>query len=170
MKQALTALIVIVCIIAGGFAGHLLKVGPGAVSGASAAATADTAVNEEEAETQAPEKAAPAPSGDVIFYKFSREFVVPILKDGHVVSLVLLHINLEADASISDKLFSMEPKLRDNIMTTLVQLSNDGETFETITNVDSYESLRKMILMNLENVVAEGIYNVLILDMAKQNL
>ncbi len=112
-----------------------------------------------------------AASGDAnIYFKFTREFIVPLMKEGQVDALIIININLEADPSLSQTLFSLEPKLRDNIMTTLIGLSNDGVTFETMTDVDSYETLRSTILMNLQTVVATGVENVLILDMAKQDV
>ena len=43
-------------------------------------------------------------------------------------------------------------------------------TFELMTDVDSYETMRSTILMNLQSVVATGVENVLILDMAKQDV
>jgi flagellar basal body-associated protein FliL len=109
-------------------------------------------------------------AGEKFYFKFSREFVVPIMTGDRVSELVILNISLETDASVSQTLFSQEPKLRDNIMTTLIALSNDGVTFESMTAVDNYETLRSTILMNLDAVVADGIDNVLILDLAKQEL
>ena len=55
-------------------------------------------------------------------------------------------------------------------MTTLVGLSTDGRTLEDPTNTESYETIRSVVLMNLQSVVSSGIENVLILDMAKQDL
>lgn len=104
------------------------------------------------------------------YYKFSREFVVPIMRGGQVTSLIILHINLETDSSTADKLFADEPKLRDNIMTTLIGLSNDGVTLEQPTEIQNYETIRASILTNLQDSIDEGIQNVLIVDMAKQNL
>ncbi len=104
------------------------------------------------------------------YFKFTREFIVPIMSGNRVSELVILNISLESDASLSQMLFSQEPKLRDNIMTTLIALSNDGVTFESMTAVDNYETLRSTILMNLDAVVADGIDNVLILDLAKQEI
>ncbi len=92
------------------------------------------------------------------------------MHDSKVTSLVILNINLEADSSISQKLFSMEPKVRDNIMTTLIELSNDDQTFENMTNVESYETIRAMVLLNLQKVMPSGIRNVLIVDIAQQDL
>lgn len=109
-------------------------------------------------------------SGASAYYKFSREFVVPIMRGGQVTSLIILHINLETDTSTADKLFAEEPKLRDNIMTTLIGLSNDGRTLEQPTDIRNYEQIRATILTNLQDSIDEGIQNVLIVDMAKQNL
>lgn len=189
MKHLVTALIAVVCIVAGGVVGHFLKgMTGGGSQTAEAASPADTA-RAAEAKAQKGGKAAESQgskgkakqsgsgkdhagsaSENTTYYKFSREFVVPILRDGRVKGLVILNINLEVDQKISSDLFSLDPKLRDNIMTTLVTLSNDGHTFETITDVESYETIRSMILMNLKNVVPEGVRNVLILDMAKQEV
>lgn len=107
---------------------------------------------------------------DVIFYKFSREFVIPLMREEAVESLVILNINLEVDSSMSSSLFGMDPKLRDNIMTTLISLSNDGVTLNRVSDVNNYETIRGMVLDNLKKEVGEGIKNVLILDMAIQEL
>ncbi len=55
-------------------------------------------------------------------------------------------------------------------MTTLIALSNDGRTLERPTDINNYETIRSMILMNLKDSIDSGIKNVLIVDMAKQNL
>ena len=193
MKSIITVIITIVCIVAGGFGGNFLRTmtsgssepEAGAAEAAGAAegekAEGDTAEKKDE-HAKKPDKkdgkhgkdgkdgkdgdAAPA----VIYYKFTREFVVPIIRDGRVSSLVILNLNLEADASIERELFDMEPKLRDNIMTTLITLSNDGTTFESMTSVKNYESIRSLVLQNLGSVVKEGITNVLIVDLAKQDI
>lgn len=109
-------------------------------------------------------------SAGTAYFNFSREFIVPIMANQRVESLVIININLEVQPSLMDKMFSLKPKLRDNIMTTLVGLSNDGKTLVEPTSVDSYETIRSVILMNLNSVVASGIENVLIMDLAKQDL
>ena len=109
-------------------------------------------------------------SGDVEYYKFSREFVVPITEGERVDSLVIINLNLEIDKSVSDQVYGMEPKLRDNIMSTLIRLSNEGSTLGDLTNPENYETIRSMILANLREVLPTGLENVLILDMAKQHI
>jgi len=192
MKNIITAIIAIACIVAGGVGGHFLR---SMSSGGPAAEKADSGHSEAKEDhgekkddhAKKPEKdkkdskakdghgkdshgGETADASGVIYYKFSREFVVPIIRDSRVTSLVILNLNLEADASISQKLFEMEPKLRDNIMTTLITLSNDGTTLESMTSVENYESIRSLIMMNLQSVMSTGIHNVLIVDLAKQEI
>ena len=193
MKNLITAIIAIVCIVAGGVGGHFLR----SMGSASPKAEAHGEPKSEDGHGEAKDDHAKADKkaksdshaksdghgksdgghgkeksgGDgVIYYKFSREFVVPVVTAGRVTSLVIININIEADESVSQKLFEMEPKLRDNIMTTLITISNDGETFESMTDVENYETIRSMLLMNLQSLIGEGIHNVLIMDLAKQDL
>ncbi len=186
MKHVITAVIAVACIILGAVGGHFLKTAgaapssdaqetPDETEGKSDKSAKDSSKHPEEkahgkkADGKGKDKGLSGNS-DTIYFKFSREFVVPIIRNERVESLVILNLNIEADADISQQLFSMEPKLRDNIMSTLITLSNDGTTFESITDVESYESVRALVLMNLRNVVASGIRNVLIVDMARQDL
>lgn len=197
MKNIITAIIAIACIVAGGVGGHFLRSmsGGGASAdkhgdakaedghgakkddhGAKPEKTDDHAAksDKKDAHGKSDKKDAhgkeASATGGIVYYKFTREFVVPIIRNGRVQSLVILNLNIEADESISQKLFEMEPKLRDNIMTTLITLSNDGKTFESMTTVENYESIRSMVLMNLKTVVSTGINNVLIVDFAKQEV
>ncbi|WOR14495.1 hypothetical protein RYZ27_12005 [Hyphomonas sp. FCG-A18] len=111
-----------------------------------------------------------ASSGDVMYHRFSREFVVPIMRENRVRSMVILNLSIEADSSLSARLFAEEPKVRDNIMTTLIMLSNEGDTLENFTDIESYETIRSMVLKNLDSIFATGIHNILIMDIAKQDL
>ncbi len=178
MKQIVPSIVALLAISAGGGAAYFVK------SGASpkAPSAAHESSGDESGGHAAPkpvkakkghgksDKHGDAASSDVTYYKFSREFVVPMIEDDRVQSLVILNLNLEVDTAISQELFSKEPVLRDNIMTTLVKLSSGGRTLNSITDVDNYETLRAMILTNLQNEIPVGIRNVLILDMARQDL
>lgn len=174
MKLIITSIVAIIFVALGSFAGVMLK--PAVeVSAAPSSAEAgkeegDYPKEKKDAKKKGGDYDKGSSSGDSAYYKFSREFVVPIMRDGQVKSLVILHISLETDSSTSDALFSEEPKLRDNIMTTLIGLSNDGRTLEDLTDINNYETMRSLILMNLKDAIAPGIKNVLIVDVAKQDL
>lgn len=179
MKNLIGAIGIAVFAIAGGVGGKMLG-GGGADKAEHAADDADTGHSgghDEKKDDHAAKKDdghggghGSASASDFQYFNFSREFVIPIMANQRVESLVLININLEVQSSVMDKLFSIKPKLRDNIMTTLVGLSNDGSTLIDPTSVDSYETIRSVVLMNLNSVVASGIENVLIMDMAKQDL
>ncbi|MEZ5946736.1 MAG: flagellar basal body-associated FliL family protein [Hyphomonas sp.] len=195
MKNIITAVIAVVCIVIGGIAGNFLKSGSGGDGHAAAPKASHGEAKDSHGEKKDSHGAADSGghgekkakkdshgggghggggsaggSGNMMYFKFSREFVVPLMGENRVESLIILNINLEADDAISGQLFSMEPKIRDNIMTTLIELSSDGETMRTLGNVESYETMRTMILMNLKKVIPSGIENVLIVDMGKQDL
>lgn len=188
MKHILTAIIAVVCIVAGGVGGHFLK--SSGASAEAATAPAETghgtkddhakddhgqkddkgkAKDDKHAKAGAQGKGGGAP-GAIAYYKFPREFVVPLIENGRVSSLVILNINLEIDESASAQMFLIEPAVRDNIMTTLISLANDGKTFQTLSDIESYESMRALVLMNLRKAVPNGVRNVLILDMARQDI
>jgi len=176
MKLIVTSLVAIIFVAAGSFAAVVLKT-PSEAPATHADAGGDEHPEDDHGDKDHKKKSKSddghgkkASSGSSAYYKFSREFVVPIMRGGQVTSLIILHISLETDSATSEKLFSEEPKLRDNIMTTLIGLSNDGRTLERPTDVNNYETIRSMILMNLKDSIDDGIQNVLIVDMAKQNL
>ncbi|MEL6414500.1 MAG: hypothetical protein AAFQ15_06125 [Pseudomonadota bacterium] len=183
MKLILTSIVAIIFIALGSFAGVVLKTPSSAAAAGAEESEAEGDYGDKKKDAKKEEKggdkkdakkddkyAKSGGSGSTEYYKFSREFVVPVMRNDQVKSLVILHINLEGSSSTIDDLFSEEPKLRDNIMTTLIGLSNDGRTLEEPTQIDNYEMIRSMVLMNLKDAVSDDIKNVLIVDMAKQDL
>lgn len=190
MKNIITALVAVIFVVIGGVVGHMLRGGSGEAAAASDANT------KEHGDEKAKDDGHGAPkekekkdshggdkksgkdshggsggSSDVTYFRFSREFVVPIIRNERVSSLVILNINIEADAAHSDKLFSQEPMLRDIVMTTLIEISGDGRTFQSMTSIENYETVRSLILGNLQKKFPDmGIKNILILDIARQDL
>ncbi|ABI78607.1 hypothetical protein HNE_0259 [Hyphomonas neptunium ATCC 15444] len=167
--------------------GHMLRGGSGEASAASKVegeahgekeAGGDHAPKEKDKDAHGGEKkakkddhGASSSSSGSAYFKFSREFVVPIIQNERVASLVILNINIESDAAMSDKLFSQEPVIRDVVMTTLIEISGDGKTFQSMTSIENYETLRSLILGALQKKFPDmGIKNILILDIARQDL
>ncbi len=189
MKNIITALVAVVFIVIGGVVGHMLRGGSGDAEAATSAKK-DEGHSEkaEDGESHAPKEkekdshggdkkakkdghGASTGSSESAYFKFSREFVVPMIQNERVSSLVILNINVESDAALSDKLFSQEPVIRDVIMTTLIEISGDGKTFQSMTSIENYETLRSLILVALQKKFPDmGIKNILILDIARQDL
>lgn len=108
-------------------------------------------------------------SGDTNTYlKFKRQFVVPVMKSGAIEALVIVNINLELDEHAPDNVYSFEPKLRDAITRELLGLSNRGVFGDNLTSAESYESIREKLLSASKGVIEEGISDILILDIARQ--
>lgn len=175
MKQLIIPIIVAVCASAGGFAGQLVKsVGAkeypdtGERSARSSNGAHEKPDRHESGEDTNKKRFESGVDGQLSYFEFRREFIVPVLSDGRVDALVIININLEVEPSLSEKLFNMEPKLRDNIMTSLVGLSSESYIFKNITDVQNYETIRSVVLANLRAEVASEIRNVLIMDVAKQ--
>ena len=185
MKNIITALVAVVFVIIGGVVGHMLRGGSG--EAAAAVKTEGEGHGEKEAGGDHAPKAdnshggdkkakkdghgGAASSSEYAYFKFSREFVVPLIQNERVASLVILNINIESDAATSDKLFSQEPVIRDVVMTTLIEISGDGKTFQSMTSIENYETLRSLVLVALQKKFPDmGINNVLILDIARQDL
>ena len=53
---------------------------------------------------------------------------------------------------------------------SIISNSHVSLSFQAISNIDNYESIRASVLMNLQKIIPTGIENVLIVDMAKQEL
>lgn len=191
MTKILTPVLIILGIFAGAFGANFLKGSPAEPAAAEAGEKADGEYPKEDKkkddghkDEKKDKKSDKGKKGDakankgkdgyggssITYYKFTREFIIPLMNESEIESLVILNINLEVDSSASPSLFTLEPKLRDNIMTTLIELSNDGTTLDYIGNVESYETVRSMVLKNLREILGEGILNVLIVDMAKQEV
>ena len=116
MKLILTSVIAIIFVALGSLAGVMLKPTVEVAASTPSEAgegdyAADTAADKKDAKKKS-DGYDSGSSGDSVYYKFSREFVVPIMRSGQVESLVILHISLETDESTSDDLFSEEPNIR----------------------------------------------------------
>jgi len=63
----------------------------------------------------------------------------------------------------------MEPKLRDAFTRELLDLSNAGYFGDNITSPDTYDKVRSALLLAARRIIEDGVEDVLILDIAKQD-
>ncbi len=103
------------------------------------------------------------------YIKFKRQFVVPVMEDGNINSLVLLNLNLELGPDAPANTYTLEPKLRDSIMRELLALSHSGVFSHDLTSADTYEKLQAALLLASQSIITDGVENVLILDLARQD-
>jgi hypothetical protein len=107
-------------------------------------------------------------SGKTSYLKFDRQFVVPVMTRGKIDALVIMNLNLELDSNAPGNAYTLEPKLRDAITRELLGLSNDGVFGKDLTSAESYETLRRTLLLASKTVIPDGVRDILILDIARQ--
>lgn len=182
IKNLIGILIMAACVAGGAFGAYSLKPAAEPVIIAESVATAQAGDAEAASVTHGKEtpKQDDAPkaggghgeaseAGSRAYYKFTRQFLVPVVSEGNIQSLVILDLNLEVEPNMTEKIFAVEPKIRDVLMTELLALSNEGRFAERLTDPANYAEIRERLLAAVHRVTSEGVYNVLILDIARQD-
>ncbi|RKQ72153.1 hypothetical protein DES40_1490 [Litorimonas taeanensis] len=110
-----------------------------------------------------------ADASSVNYLKFKRQFVIPVMQNKKITSLVIMNFNIELDGSASANSFAYEPKLRDAFMRDLLNLSNEGVFDNDFTSPETFEYIRETLLGSSRRIMKDGVQNVLILDIAKRD-
>lgn len=145
---------------------------PEAVAGEAApGATTDTkAVGESDkaAHGEATPKADAAEGGPE-YVKLSNQFVIPVVEQGKVVSMVILALTLEVGAGTTDAIYAREPKLRDAFLQVLFDHANSGGFGGSFTDAANLVLLRKALLEAAQTAIGPDVSDVLISDIARQD-
>jgi flagellar protein FliL len=161
MRKILPILLALLGLGAGVGGGIMLRPAPMAdavMGGASHdAAPADAEHTEGDPET-APE-----------FVKLSNQFVIPVLEDGRIASMVIMSINLEVTAGSTEAVFSLEPKLRDGFLQTLFNHANAGGFRGSFTDSANMVNLRTALMEVARTALGDMVKDVLIVDIGRQD-
>lgn len=106
-------------------------------------------------------------TGGVI--RFSRQFVVPVIHNDGVNSLLVLDIGIEAPPG-SEGLYSYELKLRDALLAALLKMSNEGRFDEDFIEKGNLAELRASLLVAAKSVIGDNAEQILILSIARQQV
>ncbi len=157
MNKILPLLIVLIAVGGSGFLAMTLRTGGGAADQGSDGATGEIYAVEEDEKVK-----------DTDFFKFQRDFVVPVMQGPHVDALILLSLNIEMTPEGIEEIRPKEPKLRDAFMRTLLSMSHEGIFDRDITDPVVYDAIQKRLLETAKNMTGEASYSVLIVDFARQ--
>lgn len=137
-------------------------------------ATADTGT-EPEADSK-PDETAPTPKDPaeidisaIAFVKLSNQFIVPVLTDGTVEALVVVSLSLEVDATATEEVLRIEPKLRDRFLRVMFDHSNVGGFNGSFTEAATMQPLRKALLETAQSILGEVVKDVLIVDLVRRD-
>lgn len=124
----------------------------------------------EKAEAAEPEMAEPAEDAkETEFTRINNQFVVPIIKDDRVMSQIVVSLSLETELGLTERIYVLEPKLRDTFLRVLFDHANMGGFRGVFTSNNQLDMLRRSLTEAARQVMGEGLVAVLIVDIARQD-
>ena len=135
------------------------------------ATTTDDAGPEEEAEEVDSDLPRVEPTGEGTEYvRLNNQFVVPIVRNGSVRSLVVLGLTVEVTIGQNNLVFDQEPRLRDSFLRVLFAHANIGGFDGVFTESDALDPLREGLREAAQSVLGRDVaYDVLITDITRQD-
>lgn len=103
------------------------------------------------------------------FFKFQRDFIVPVMRRQTVDSLVLLRLSVQMDEGRVEDLRRAEPRIRDAFMKTLMGLSHEGYFAQDITAPEVFEEIQTRLTTTAKETMDNSVQTVLIIDFARQD-
>lgn len=168
MKKLLPIILVVLGIAGGGAAGVFLKPAPEPVE-----AKTDTAEAPPEPEDQgelqgkgggsATERTEPSS-----YIKIGRQTIVPVVEGGETRALMMFELAIDVPPSLTDRTLQMEPRLRDVFLRELFLMSNTGAFLTNFTDDRVIEELRLNLTHAARQHLGDGVKEVLILDVIRQ--
>lgn len=165
MKKLLPLILILIGTAAGGGAGYVLRPAP-----EHDAESPDKHMKESTEKTSASAGKADKPEGGVEYVKLSNQFVVPVVKDKVVVSMVVIALSLEAPEGSKEAIFKKEPKLRDSFLQVLFDHANVGGFDGAFTEAGSLDQLRVALREVAQRDLGKDLVSdVLIVEIARQD-
>ncbi|WP_108483859.1 flagellar basal body-associated FliL family protein [Oceaniglobus ichthyenteri] len=163
LGKLIPLIIAIIGLAAGVGAGFVLRPGP-----EPAVANTALAENVEIAEVVQKPPAEQKPRASE-FIALNNQFVFPLIEDGRVSSLVALSITLEVSPDQKDAVYIREPKLRDGFLRVLLDHANAGGFDGAFTSNEAMGALRRALLEKGREDMGDALYDILILDINRQD-
>lgn len=103
------------------------------------------------------------------FVKLNNQFVIPVVEDGRVASLVIMSLSVEISVGNTEAIYAREPKLRDALLQVMFDHANAGGFKGVFTDGANLILLRKALLEVSKKVMGELVKDVLISDISRQD-
>lgn len=112
---------------------------------------------------------APEEDPSVEYVKLNNQFVVPIISDTRVSSLVVMSLNIEVVTGTREELYRREPKLRDVLLQVMFDHANTGGFDGNFTTSPKMDALRHKLLQATQSIMGDVARDVLVTDVARQD-
>lgn len=109
-------------------------------------------------------------AGEQDYVKLNNQFVVPVVSGDLVQSLVVMSLNIEIRQGQRETVFAREPKLRDALLQVMFDHANMGGFDGAFTDGNTLDALRTALTESAREVLGDGVRNVLIVDIARQDV
>ncbi len=162
MAKILPLLLIIIGGAVGGGAGIFLKPA-GDMSCEDGMESPECDENEKKEEVVVEEE-----TEDVYYIAMKNQFVVPVIRDERVRSLVVLSLSLETTPENGETIFTREPKLRDVFLQVLFDHSHIGGFDGAFTESRRMSVLKAALLEAAQSVMGSTITDVIITDIVRQ--
>ncbi len=112
---------------------------------------------------------APLVPGGKEYVKLNNQFIVPLIQGGRVGAMVILSISLEMAAGSKEKVYAVEPKLRDTFLRVMFDHANAGGFEGTYTDRAKLDVLRATLAEVARPMLGDSLSEVLIEDIVRQD-
>ncbi len=116
-----------------------------------------------------PVEAMPEEPSDVEYVKLNNQFVVPVIAEGRVISLVVLALTVEIKLGEREAVYAREPRLRDAFLQVMFDHANIGGFDGAFTNSSSMDTLRHALKIVAVDSLGPTVKDVLITDIVRQD-
>ncbi|MEM7178351.1 MAG: flagellar basal body-associated FliL family protein [Pseudomonadota bacterium] len=107
---------------------------------------------------------------DVDFVRLNNQFIVPIISDERVTSLIVISLALETEPGVADTVYQREPKLRDAFLDDLFAHARSGGFAGSFTDAHLMADLRQSLLESARRVLGGAVKSVLLNEIVRQDL
>ncbi|HKK85145.1 MAG TPA: flagellar basal body-associated FliL family protein [Roseovarius sp.] len=106
----------------------------------------------------------------VAYVKLNNQFVVPVVNNDLVDSLVVMSLSIEVEQGLTSVVYEREPKLRDGFLQVLFDHANMGGFEGEFTNSNNMDVLRGALRDVAQGIIGKGVSSILITDLARQDI
>ena len=104
------------------------------------------------------------------YVKLNNQFVIPVVGKELISSLVVMSLSIEVEPGFAETVYQREPKLRDGFLQVLFDHANMGGFDGEFTNSNNLDVLRAALREVAQSVIGSAVSNVLITDIARQDI
>lgn len=167
----MSRIIALVIVLAGLAGGLALGVALRPDGGVEAAAGADAEAAGPSAGADAAGSAAPDTEvAGRAYVKLARQIVIPVVRDRRTEALMLFELALDVPSGMTERAYAIEPRLRDAFLRVLLEMSYTGAFSRDYTDERVLRELRDKLRHAAGRLLDAEVFDVLILDMLRQEI